>query len=961
MKTRYLLAACLLGFLIAGQSLNAQNCLINAGNDTTISCGGCANLNATVTSINLPSSYTVANIPFAPFPGNVGTSVILCDDCWSSLIPLPFTFCYYGNTYNNCVIGSNGVLSFNAGNAGGWCTWPIGGALPGASPADMQNGILGPWHDLNPMSGASGTIRYNTVGTAPCRVFTVSWNAVGLYSCGNQCTHQTVIYEGTNIIENHITTKVLCAGWNQGKAVQGVQNVGATQAVIVPGRNSPTQWTTSNNAYRWTPNGAPMVPNITWWQGATQIGTGASVQVCPMSPTVYTAQVSYTGCAGGVISASDQVTVTASGPGFTVNFTNVVDVLCNGDANGEATANASVAGSYSYAWNTVPPQNTQTANNLPAGSYTVTVTDNNSTCTVTGNVTINQPAALGVAMSSSPAACFGSNTGSASVVANGGVGGYTYAWNTTPVQNTSTASNIPFGNYTVTVTDANGCTITGNVNVGQPPALNAVINPTSVSCFGGSDGTLTAVPNGGTMPYGYAWNTVPPQNTATATNLAAGTYTVTVTDANGCTFVGSGTVGTPALLQVSLNITPNSCAQVANGSIQAIPNGGTGPFSYVWSTTPAQMTQTATNLSGGTYTVTVTDANGCTATATGQIIPPTPITPFTSGPTEICFGEQATITGNASGGTLPYSYNWTSSPVGFTSTNATIQVSPTLGTNYYFQVTDANGCISVIMHPLDVHILPIPQWTPDVVKGCDSLTVTFTNSSITGDTYLWTFGDGSTSTATNPTHTFYNGYWNVTLTVTSPFGCVDSRTVSGQIQVIPAPIADFYILENPTTPIVLSKATFHFINTSQFATYYWWEFGDGNSSTVVNPVYTYETDDTFAIQLIAVNDFGCADTANYYPLEIVPDGELFVPNAFSPNGDNLNETFDIGGVSVTDFNIDLFDRWGKVIFSTKDMQSGWDGYINDYPAPEGVYAFKIKATFQDGHTYTKGGTVLLVR
>jgi gliding motility-associated-like protein len=967
MKTRYLLTICFCT-LLAGFSTGLRAQIngvppwlsVNAGADTSLQCGATAGLNGSAFINNMPTGYTVSTIPYTPYSYTGGTNYSLPDDGYSAVTNLPFPFCYYGTTYNQCVIGSNGILSFRLTNAGMYCTWPINVAVPTTVPADIMNGILSPWCDIFPPVG--GTIGYYTIGAAPFRAFIVYWNNVPMYSCTGQLNrYQTVLYEGSYVIDNYIGTKAAC-GWNGNYAIQAAHNQTGTVAAVVPGRNYPTTWTASNDGKRYTPNGAPNAV-FTWWQGGVQIGAGMSINVTPSVPTTYTFQAVYTLCNGTTITVSDDVTVGSNGPGFTVSLVSQTDVDCNGGTNGSATVGtAGGTGPFTYDWNTVPPQSTITATNMPAGTYTCTITDMGSAGLCEGyvSVTILQPTTMVLATSFTPALCNGQPSGSASVIANGGVLPYSYAW--TGGGTGATTSNIAAGSYTVTVTDGNSCTATATVVVTEPSAMTTIIVPTGVSCFGGNDGALTSNTNGGVFPYTFAWSTNPTQTTSLATNLSGGSYTLTVTDGNGCTLATTAIVPEPAQLVVTLAITNNTCAQISNGFIQANVTGGTGPFGYSWNTTPAQNTQTAVALNGGSYSVTVTDANGCTATASGTITPPPAIAVTVTGPTEICYGESATLVGAASGGITPYTYSWTSSPQVFTGNQSSITVSPQFGSNFFFTVTDNQGCVTTVMHPLDINILPTVSFLADVTQGCDTQMINFTNNTINGVSYLWEFGDGTTSTDINPFHFYTPGFYTVTLHAYSNEGCHDQLIRPGYITIIEDPEAHFFGTPDLFTQIVLSQATIEFTNTSSNDVAWEWFFGDGTTSTWENPIHTYTYADTFAVTLVASNQFGCTDTATHYPLFIIPDALLFIPNAFSPNGDGLNDNFDIYGNTVITYNIQIFDRWGAFMWEGNSIAESWDGMSRDnVQAPEGVYAWKITARFLDGHNYKQGGTITLIR
>ncbi|MBI4929682.1 MAG: T9SS type A sorting domain-containing protein [Bacteroidetes bacterium] len=211
-----------------------------------------------ITSISFSQCYTADSILYAP-ESNAGTPALVnIDDQWSGVIPIGFTFCFYGDTFNQCVIGSNEVISFNLANASGYNTWPISAAIPSTTPADLLNSIMAPWQDVDASLG--GAITYNTSGTTPNRKFVVSFNNIPMFSatCNNlTSTSQIILYETSNVIEIHILNKDTCTTWNSGAAIEGIQDATGTLALAVPGRNYPTQWVATNDGYRFTPGCAP--------------------------------------------------------------------------------------------------------------------------------------------------------------------------------------------------------------------------------------------------------------------------------------------------------------------------------------------------------------------------------------------------------------------------------------------------------------------------------------------------------------------------------------------------------------------------------------------------------------------------------------------------------------------------------------------------------------------------------
>lgn len=478
--------------------------------------------------------------------------------------------------------------------------------------------------------------------------------------------------------------------------------------------------------------------------------------------------------------ATATATINPSAPAVSVNTVSVTDLRCNGDANGTATVAASGGTpSYAYSWNTVPPQVGPTASGLSGGTYIVTVTDSLG-CIGTDTVAVSEPAAIVITGTSTPSTC-GASDGSATASASGGTPfsfGYQYLWNASG-QTTTTITGLPAGVYDVTVTDSNGCTTTFPVTVSDsnilPPIASAI---QQVLCNGQTNGIAVAVPQNGTPPFTYAWNTTPIQNNDTAFNLSAGIYAVGITDANGCTSFDTVQITEPAPISLTVLSSDASCYNDSSGiAIVSIVNGGTPAFTYDWQ--PYGGTNASvSNLIAGSYTVTVTDLNGCTGTSSVTISEPSQITVAVNSTTEpTCYGgSDGSIDISVSGGTGGYSYFW--NPGGATSED----LSSVDAGIYVVTITDDNGCTfqqSVSLNQPS----PVPAFAGNDTALCTGNSIQLQASLGAGLTGLWTSSTGASFVnATSPTTVVNNlqpGFNSLTWTVTDANGCsgTDALTI----------------------------------------------------------------------------------------------------------------------------------------------------------------------------------------
>ena len=304
---------------------------IDLGPDTTISCNTpCVTLNASILDVGLTNTYTVSSLSYAPpYPFNQGNAIFVnLDDVWSELISLPFNFCFFGNTYNQIVIGANGVISFDISNANGYCAWSFTNTIPNSTGVPYRNSINGAYHDIDPSVG--GNIKYSILGSYPCRTFVVNYYNVPHYLCNNiTTTQQIVLYETTNVIEVYVQDKPTCSAWNGGRAVIGIQNASGTIGFTPPNRNT-SPWSTSNEAWRFTPNGSSIC-SVDWFDNGTLLGSGLTMNVCPSSSSVdYDAVVTYSRCDGTSITETDTINVSINN--LPANTFNQTSSICYGDS-----------------------------------------------------------------------------------------------------------------------------------------------------------------------------------------------------------------------------------------------------------------------------------------------------------------------------------------------------------------------------------------------------------------------------------------------------------------------------------------------------------------------------------------------------------------------------------------------------------------------------------------------------
>lgn len=634
------------------------------------------------------------------------------------------------------------------------------------------------------------------------------------------------------------------------------------------------------------------------------------------------------------------------------------DASCNAMSNG--TAGVNITGGttpYVILWSN--GAGTPAITGLAAGIYSVTVTDDNG-CDVTHNVTINEPAAITVNSALvTNVSCNGYNNGSVQLNVSGGTGALSISWSTTPVQTGSHAINLAPGSYTYTIQDANGCMRISNESITEPAPLTLAITPADVTCNGYNNGSVYVLAAGGTAPYNVNVGTTSITNGSTLTGMADGNYMVQATDGNGCILAQLITILEP--MPVSLITSPDlTICPGANVTIYAYTSGGTGVYSYSWNHALGNNSSHVVSPgSTSTYTVTVTDQNGCSSLPGQTMVTVNDINnvDFTvTGNHPICLGESVALSAAATGGIGVYTFAWNGGA--FTGPGP-FNFSPVNDSTYTVSVTDECGNSLTEYVPVVVHALPDISLPPIEATACGSIRVEFSNTYPIqpGDQYEWLI-NGNTLTGNNTSYIFNNsGTYTIQLTVENSNGCEATASSLATISILPQADA---IIDAVNHVVGEFTPEMQFINHSLFANVYSWDFGDGHTSDKEAPRHLYEQDGVYTVRMIANNQYNCPDTVSM-EVTVRPEPTLYVPNAFTPDGDGTNDVFMAKGTHIQEFQLLIFDRWGTVVYKTDNLMSGWDGTVNGNEAKQDVYVYKIQYKTNESEVLTKEGHLSLLK
>lgn len=892
------------------------------------------------TTMNVTSN-TVSNLPAGIYNVSV-TDNVGCVSTAQTTISQPNPIVVSASSATICNVATNGAINLSV--TGGTPAYNI--SWSGTTVGDPAG---------NEINASGGTYSITSLGAG-----TYNITATDL----NNCTSST----SNSIIEAPILTATESSTAAQCGSPNGTINVIAT------GGTAPYSVSWSGPA-----NGNP---------AGTEIATsGSSYTINGLANGTYT--ITITDAIGCVHTLSSTVAQTSAVP-FTVS---PAQASCNGASTGSivvtpngGTPNYEISWSGPVSGNPIGSEITTAGASytipfLSAGNYTVTLTDGNN-CSSSMPAVVIEPAALNVSSTPTAALCAGDSNGSIAIVVNGGTAAYNISWsgNTSgdPVGNeinTSggnyTLSNLSSGNYSITTTDANLCNTTLNVTVGPGVSITALLPAINSQCltgnsfnFSGANATISA---GSITSYTWDFGDATPAGNginATHSYSSAGTFVISLNVSNGnCSSTATTSIdviANPAA--TASNNSPICAGAILNlnaNTLAGATYSWSGPLLYSSLLEDPALTPATTNMSG-VYTLTVT-LNGCSSTATttatvSAITDPTinPIAP-------LCINSSPVqLTAASSGGT------W--SGIGITDSNlGTFDPAIAGAITATITYNSAGNCGSSDTQNIVVNPLPIPSFSANINSGCIPLSTTLTNTSVppgNGCTW-WVNGTPAGNNCSSLSYTFNSaGCFDIGLSTTDGNGCQGTTTIPSFICTSLPPVASFSF--TPNNPSV-NNTLIQFIDLSLGATSETWTIMDLYNFPVA-PVFQFpnESAGEYNVCLLVSNNDGCTDL-ECATVAISDEIIVFVPNCFTPNSDNRNEVFrpSIRGNSlINTYEFRIFNRWGEVVFFSKDPEEGWIGntHHGEYFVPDGVYSWQLKIAPKDGQEpIERTGHVIIYR
>jgi len=645
------------------------------------------------------------------------------------------------------------------------------------------------------------------------------------------------------------------------------------------------------------------------------------------------------------------------------NNYNSYDISCNGYLDGgiNLTINGSVP-PYDYTWNNGATN--QNLTNIGAGFYSVQVIDDNN-CIINQDITLTEPINFNSTYTVSDyngfnISCFNNNDGLIDFTLGGGVPPYSFDWSgpNNFQSNNEDNNNLYAGVYTLQVTDINSCTYYETVILNEPTDFSSTINSTTnfngfdISCNGFSDGSIDFEVTGSVPPYSYFWNSG--QITQDISSVNAGAYIVNVLDNNGCSHSNTITLTEPTSLVGTIQSSNNynsydiSCNGYLDGGINLTINGSVPPYDYTWNN--GATNQNLTNIGAGFYSVQVIDDNNCIINQDITLTEPinfnsTYTVSDYNGFNISCFNNNdGLIDFTLGGGVPPYSFDW-SGPNNFQSNNE--DNNNLYAGVYTLQVTDINSCTyyeTVILNEPTEITYKLYTENDTCNKNIGLALVNVTGGAPTYK-YFW---DGILSSK-NLNSNLNQGPHS--LVISDQNNC--ELLAKFNIDNLPSPIADFTVFPNEYRLIEQLGSGIYFYDNSYDSwssiTSWLWDTGDLQKFTSKNIFHKYDEIGTYNVTLIVENEYGCFDTISK-PI-FIKEYTIYIPNAFTPKG--LNKVFTPKGIGIKEYKLQIFSRWGELLFTSFDINDGWDGTFRNNNVQIGVYKYKLNIidVFDESHQY----------
>lgn len=642
---------------------------------------------------------------------------------------------------------------------------------------------------------------------------------------------------------------------------------------------------------------------------------------------------------------------------------NILSPNCYGQNTARFEVNASGGTSpYSYKWsNGTLTGTTSLALNIPAGLYNLTITDVNS-CAKTDSIRILSPTELKVEIEQTKKSCAGANESEAEIkTISGGTINYAYNWSN--FSNNTTATGLKPGLLTLTVTDAKNCTVTDQITIEELDSIRADLIFLKPTCYDAADGQMAisfikgGIGNGQLDQYNYFWNTIPFQDAFTATDLRGGTtYEVVITDNQGCKGIASQYLPQPNPITLQTTSEKVKCNGGKTGAATVLAKGDNNTYSYQWDDPNNQTVAKATLLGAGTYNVTVTDDQNCSASTSVKIEePPALVLDNTTVKKNDCYGDnKGEISVSILGGTGTYRYKWNT-------TDTTSSLKKLKGGTYTLTVIDANACQLVS---------PVTLEDPAELTLTTSVTNVKCNGQKNG-TIAYVANGGTKPYSYSTDGVNYNGFTKLlslgagdyVVYVKDIKGCTNEAVASiTQPEKFTVTASDDVSIEFGETAVI--SATYE-NNNGDVKLKWSGPNPDAMSCTLCDEVtVTPKLNAYYTVNAVDANGCKAEDFVNVY---VKSEKGTLVPTGFSPNNDNENDLLLVHTrkpVKVRYFKV--FDRWGELLYEAVDYDNtntkiGWDGTFRGSNMPSGTYIWLVEVEYPNGETERLKGSTLLIR